>query len=139
MRSRVAEHRGAVAEDLESAKTSLGPKRVDYEKNPPVKGKAVTHTKRRDKILFVVLLVLCFACYWKQPPLSAGILTPNESYLKQFKRDADGRISNLSDVRAFREKEVEKEKKMSPNAVRVKYSGGEDAEDGEEDAGEYEQ
>ena len=131
MRSRVAEHRGAVAEDLESANSTFGPKRVDYEKNPPAKGKAMmTHKKRRrDKILFVVLLVLCFACYWKQPPLSAGILTPNESYLKQFKRDADGRISNLSDVREFREKEVEKEKKMSPNAVRVKYSGGEDVED----------
>ena len=128
MRSRVAEHR-PVAEDLESANSTFGPKRVDYEKNPPAKGKAMTHTKRRDKILFVVLLVLCFACYWNQPPLSAGILTPNESYLKQFKRDSDGRISNLSDVREFREKEVEKEKKMSPNAVRVKYSGGEDAED----------
>ena len=128
MRSRVAEHR-PVAEDLESANSTFGPKRVDYEKNPPAKGKAMTRTKRRDKILFVVLLVLCFACYWNQPPLSAGILTPNESYLKQFKRDSDGRISNLSDVREFREKEVEKEKKMSPNAVRVKYSGGEDADD----------
>ena len=116
MRSRVAEHR-PVAEDLESANSTFGPKRVDYEKNPPAKGKAMTRTKRRDKILFVVLLVLCFACYWNQPPLSAGILTPNESYLKQFKRDSDGRISNLSDVREFREKEVEKEKKMSPNAV----------------------
>ena len=110
MRSRVADTGGVrLAEDLESGRLSAK-KRVDYEKNPPLKGKPVT--KRRDKITFVVLLVLCVISYSKQPPLSAGIVKPNQSYLKQFKRDADGRISNLSDVRAFREKEVQKEKKM---------------------------
>ena len=123
MRSRVADTGGVrLAEDLESGRLSAK-KRVDYEKNPPLKGKPVT--KRRDKITFVVLLVLCVISYSKQPPLSAGIVKPNQSYLKQFKRDADGRISNLSDVRAFREKEVQKEKKMSPKEVRVKYLGEE--------------
>jgi hypothetical protein len=126
MRSRVADGNRAIAvaeDDLESA--SLSSSRRDYEKHPPQKGKPVT--KRRDKIAFVVLLVLCVVCYAKQPPLSAGIVKPNESYLKQFKRNPDGRISNLSDVRAFREKEVASEKKMSPNAVRVKYLGKEAA------------
>ena len=108
MRSRVADTGGVrLAEDLESGRLSAK-KRVDYEKNPPLKGKKPV-TKRRDKITFVVLLVLCVISYSKQPPLSAGIVKPNQSYLKQFKRDADGRISNLSDVRAFREKEVQKE------------------------------
>ena len=88
---------------------------------PPLKRETGDEKKRQNHVRRVTRLCVI---RFETATAFAGWNRETEPKLpEQFKRDADGRISNLSDVRAFREKEVQKEKKMSPKEVRVKYLG----------------
>jgi len=92
-----------------------------------------TSNSFREKITFICLLVLAIVSVTKQPALRYGLFKPTDEYYRdnaernngaavarEFERDETGRIKNLSEVRAKREREYLREKKMSNEEIRAK-------------------